>query len=464
MSEPKVAPEMSQSQTVAERIAWPDAQAWTAHCEQALQTPEATQMEIVLLGTRTDLTRFANSVIHQNLSQQDLLVNVRAVVGKRIGVASAHALEPQVIAETARRAVAIARVQEENPDFSSLPAPEPLPALPPQGDSISTPEQRAEAVARIVDIVRSEKLSAAGSVRDEADWIVVGNSLGVKAHFYRTTSTVQTVVSAPNSSGYAESIAVSLADHDLDGLARRAATKAVAGRDPRELPPGDYTVILEPPAVADLLGYLGWVGFSALAFLEGRSFMCDHRGQKVAADSITLWDDGLDARGLVAPFDFEGVPKRKVVLIERGVAQGLVYDSFTGGRAGEHSTGHAYLAPNPAGPFASNLFLSEGEADLEAMIASTQRGLLITRFHYTNIVHPRQAVLTGMTLDGTFLIEGGKVAGGVRNMRFTQGILEALAAVSMVGKQARLSFGGPAAVYAPPLKIDSFHFSAVTEF
>jgi predicted Zn-dependent protease len=227
---------------------------------------------------------------------------------------------------------------------------------------------------------------------------------------------------------------------------------------------GEYTVILEDHAVATLLTYLSYLGFGALPMQEKRSFMAGQLGKKITGSNVSIWDDGLDASGLPVPFDFEGMPKRRVNLITNGVAEAVVYDTYTASREGKESTGHALPAPNTYGPLPGNLFMQSGEHSKAEMLASVDRGLWVTRFHYVNPVHPLKTVLTGMTRDGTFLIEDGAIAGGVKNLRFTQNVLEAFARVRMISLDSRLGrsfFGG---IRVPSVLIDGFAFTGVTEF
>jgi predicted Zn-dependent protease len=205
----------------------------------------------------------------------------------------------------------------------------------------------------------------------------------------------------------------------------------------------------------------------ALAMQEGRSFMCGRLGDKVAGDNITVWDDGYDLRGLALPFDAEGVPKQRVTLIENGVAKGVVYDSFTAGREeGQVSTGHSLPAPNNMGPIPINLFMAPGQASTRDMLASTERGIWVTRFHYTNPVDPVRAIFTGMTRDGTFLIENGQITRPLKNLRFTQGILEALSQADMLGAELKMikSDYGNFSLCVPAAKINEFQFTGTTEF
>jgi predicted Zn-dependent protease len=212
--------------------------------------------------------------------------------------------------------------------------------------------------------------------------------------------------------------------------------------------------------VGDLIGFLGYMGFGGNAFNEGRSCFSGKLGERVCGESITIYDDGLDPSFMPLPFDFEGNPRRKVLLIEKGIARGVVHDRTTAKEAGVEPTGHATPPPGAWGPYPMHLKLAPGDATVEEMIASTERGLLVTRFHYTNIAHPLRTELTGMTRDGTFLIENGKLTRGVRNLRFTQSVLGALSNVEMIGRAPRIAEG----CLVPALKVRSFHFSGATEF
>ena len=190
-------------------------------------------------------------------------------------------------------------------------------------------------------------------------------------------------------------------------------------------------------------------------------------GQKITGEKITIWDDGSDPRGIPLPFDFEGVAKEKIVLIENGIAKNVVHDSFTAGREeGATSTGHALSMPNTFGPIPINLFMAPGDATKEEMLASTERGIWVTRFHYTNILHPVKTILTGMTRDGTFLIENGKITKPLKNLRFTQSVLEAFAGAEMLGAELKLvkDEWNPIGTCVPAVKIRGFQFTGTTDF
>lgn len=433
-------------------------------CERVLAASGADQTEVMVSSGQEALTRYANNTIHQNVWEADVGLSIRAVQGRRIGVCSTNDLRPDSLRQAARQATHLASLAPENPAFPGLsaslaPPPGPEPA---QTTIESTPEQRGQAVCEVLEIAAEQDLRASGALQTSYLHLAVANSEGTLAYGEYTRAQMSAVMETEDSSGRAEAHTTDVATLDPLALAHTAAQKALNSRQPHALPPGRYPVILEPLAVADLLFWLGLYGFNALACQEKRSFLCEKLGQRLGDERLHLHDDGHDPRGLPLTFDFEGVPKQHVQLIENGVAVGMVHDSRTAAAADPptDSTGHALPAPNPWGPVPTNMFLETGDVSLEAMIASTERGLLITRFHYTNIVHPMQTILTGMTRDGTFLIEDGQLVGGVKNLRFTQSILEALDNVLEIGNTGVLC----EYVWTPALKIADFNFSGVTEF
>jgi PmbA protein len=395
-----------------------------------------------------------------------VLLSVRTIKDKRIGYASSNRLDGESVRRTVGTAVTIARQRPQDPDFKSLPESGGSASIDSYDSATAdlSPAARAKAVNTVVEKAAESKLSAAGAFSNEAAILGVANSLGIKSIQPLTQASFSTVISSPSSSGFASFVSRKAGDMRVEELAGKAMGKALNSEDPASIEPGRYTAILEEEAVAQLVSFLGFIGFGALAFQEQRSFLHGKLGQKIVGENITLWDDALDRRTIGFPFDFEGVPKRKVILIEQGVAKNIVYDSYTAQRENKESTGHALPAPNPYGPIPVNLFLGPGDSSTDEMIASTERGILVTRFHYTNIEDPMKTTLTGMTRDGTFLIKDGKIAGGIRNLRITQGILEALNNVELISKTIRLVDGGFGACCVPMLKIKDFNFTGVTEF
>jgi PmbA protein len=435
---------------------------------KVLGLSQADQTEVLVLSDDSQLTRFANSYIHQNVAERDVHVRVRAVVGKRIGVASTNNLSVESLEKVVETALEVAKLQLENPDFVSLPEPAPISEVRAFSEATAnfTPEARARAVGGICRRAVENNLVASGAFSTGVQEIAVANSLGVLAYFPTTLADLKTVIMSDDSSGYGASVAWDVERIDAEAVGAEAVDKALRSRNPREIAPGRYTVILEEYATEDILEMLSYVGLGALSVQEGRSFMCDRFGEQIVGSAISLWDDGLDSRGLPLPFDFEGVPKSRVSLIENGIAVNVVYDSYTAGKEGKASTGHGLPAPNTFGPIPFNMFMAPGQATLEEMIASTEWGVLVTRFWYTRPVHPKLAIITGMTRDGTFLIEKGEVAHPVKNLRFTQSYLDALSSVEMVGRTTKLirsdfELNGN---HVPALKLGEFEFTGATEF
>ncbi|MBI2914402.1 MAG: TldD/PmbA family protein [Firmicutes bacterium] len=442
---------------------------------EALNASPADQTEVVLMDGDRSFTRYANSVVHQNMSERNLSLGVRVAIGKRLGHSSTNVLDSESVRQAVDRAVSIARLSEETPDFVSLPRLSPPSVArggsPDVGEMDGSyvqetaefrPEQRAGAAAAMFKEAASCGFHVAGAFSTEAFGFGVANSLGVTRFSRSTQASLTAIVGSDKGSGYSASASRDARCLDPLAVVREASEKCSLNRSPVPLEPGEYDVILEGRAVAEALFYLGYMGFGALAVQEGRSFMSGSLGKKLLGENITLWDDGLDPAGFALPFDFEGVPKRKVVFFERGVARDVVYDSLTAGREGKSSTGHALPAPNTMGPIPVNLFLEPGEAGLEEIISGSDKAVLVTRFHYIGLVHPSKAVLTGMTRDGTFLVEKGRISRALKNLRFTESMLKVLSQVEAISRDTVLEPLGPGAVAAPALKVRGFCFTGVT--
>jgi predicted Zn-dependent protease len=425
----------------------------------------ADEAEAVVSVERAQLTRFANSEIHQNVAETNGSLNLRVAIGKRVGVAASNRVDDDGLRRLAENAVAIARNSAELEEWSGLPEPTPtrdLPSAWSEATAAATPEHRAGAVRTVIAAADAGGVKAFGSFSTSAEELAVANSRGVRVAQRRTAAQLLTVSMGPHGgSGYAEQGGVDLGSIDAAAVGREAAEKAGASVNPVAVEPGDWTVVLEEYAVVDLLSMLGYLGFSALAVEEERSFA--EPGKVIGSDLVTIVDDPAEPGALPMAFDYEGVAKQRVVLVERGVCRDVVWDHQTASRAGRASTGHGLPAPNPYGPFPLNMVMSAGTSDREALVGELDRGLLVTRFHYTNPVHPKLAIVTGMTRDGTFLVEGGRIVGPVRNLRFTQSYLAALAGTVAVGRDRRTIRGDLGGTLVPPVRIEGWTFTGATE-
>jgi len=430
--------------------------------QRAVAMSKADETEALPMRNASGLTRLANNTIHQNVAQADVSLTVRAAFGRRVGVATTNDLSDEGMKRCVDRAAEIARHQEENEEYVGLPGPAEYARVEADLGTTSTfsPEERAAAVREIIAVAEASGLTASGAFSTGDSALAIANSKGVAAAQADASADTNMTMTASDSTGRTTWTAMNVAEIDAAALAKIAAEKAVKSADPIDVEPGEYTVILEEDAVGDLISFLGYMGFGGKAFLEQRSFMSGKIGERLCGENISIHDDGLDPRFFPMPFDFEGVPRQKVVLIESGIARAVVHDRTTAAKAGVEPTGHALPPPATWGPYPSHLHLVPGDSSVAEMIASTERGLLVTRFHYTNIAHSIRTELTGMTRDGTFLIENGKLVRGVKNLRFTQSVLAALSEVELIGKRTRIAEGS----MVPALKVRRFRFSGATEF
>jgi predicted Zn-dependent protease len=437
----------------------------TALLKRTLALSAADQTQVTLIGGHSALTRLAENAIHQNVAESEWRIAVKAVFGRKVGNASGNDLSDEGLRRVVERASEFARLSRDDRRFVSLPRPDG--SAYPEVRSFSEETlgfdagERAGAAAVLADEARRAGFRAAGSISVQAGEIGIANSLGVLAYSPQTRVEAAATFMSDDSAGYASDAAVDVRDVSFEDLAAVAAAKCRDSRGAVAVPPGDYEVVLEPEAVGALLMFLVRVGFHHVLYRQGGSYLSRKLGRRVFGDNITIWDDATDPRGLPMPFDFEGTPKRKLMLFENGVFRNMVYDSYTAGEAGKKTTGHAIPFAD-FGAMPMNVFMQPGGASLEDLIGSTRRGLLVTRFHYTNLVHPRRVVITGMTRDGTFLIENGKVKGPVKNMRFTQSAVAAMRDVEMVGHHSTVKRLGLANL--PAVKIRRFEFTGGTEY
>jgi len=425
-----------------------------------LERSPAQQTEVMVTEWDSALTRFANNGIHQNVAERNVSVRVRVVKGGKTGVASINQLNEAAATDVLKRAVAIADLQ---PRSDVVPMPGPAPARPVEAWSdataAATPEERADFVQTVCARAGRAGLKAFGAYSTSAGQLAIANSLGVFHHQRSTQASVNSVVMGDAGSGYADRGAIDVRELDKDELATEVIEKAQRNQNAQPVEPGVYEVVLEEYAVAEMLEFMSFIGFGALSVQEERSFM--RLGEQITGDQISIWDDGLDRTGIPASFDFEGVPKQRVDLITGGVASGLVYDMQTATRAGRESTGHGLPAPNTEGPFAVNLFMKSGETPKADLIADIKRGIWVTRFWYVRVVQPKASIITGMTREGTFLIENGRITRPVKDLRFTQSILEALNGTLAISRSTKLQVSEYlGASRVPAVRLKAFTFTS----
>ena len=440
-----------------------DPQALASILDRTLAASKADETEALIAASDSSLTRYQHNSVHESVNERNCQISVRAVVGKRQGVAGTNKLDEASIIDVVRRAYESAKLSTEDPDFPGLPGPGGEVAEVPDAfddtTATATPDMRAAAVSDVAKIMRVYNLYAAGYVSTQSDAIAIANTKGIKRFHRSTDSAINIKAIGSDSSGYAEGFSRRFDDLEPAALAERAAKKAVAGNNPRALDPGKYTVILEAPAFREFVGYLSWIGFGAQAFEQGSSFMSGRLGEKIVGDRVTIRDDFAHPLGCGIPFDFEGVRRTIVPLIDHGVAKDVVYDSYYAAKLKHQNTGHALPAPHSEGPMPLNIVVDPGGTAVEAMIRDITHGVLVTRTWYIRLVDQKQTLITGMTRDGLFLIERGRLTKGLKNMRFNESIIGALGRCELASALVRSE-----SHVLPAVKIEDFHFSSGTEF
>jgi predicted Zn-dependent protease len=433
--------------------------------EKILRLSDADETEVCLDTGADALTRFANNVIHQNVAEEFLSISVRTVWDGRTARATTNKTDDDSLRRVVASSSTLARCQPKNPDLLPMPGAQKYAKVARFFDATAaaTPQDRARVVAAVCETAGKLHETAAGIFSTGAARSLLANSKGLLAEYQQTRAEFSVTMMGADSSGWAKANAPDIADLDPVALADRATQKSVVSRAPREIAPGRYTVILEPSAVLDLVGFL-FYDFAGTAVLDSRSCLNERMGKQIFGRNINLWDDATHPLQLGAPFDGEGLPRQRVKLVDAGVPKNLVYSRSTAKKMKAKPTGHSLALPNEWGEAPLNLVLDGGKASLEAMIGSTDRGILVTRVWYVREVDPYEKILTGMTRDGTFLIEGGRVVGGIRNFRFNQGMLEMLSNVETLGASVRASGEEAFEMVVPPMKVRDFHFTELTKF
>jgi PmbA protein len=425
----------------------------------------AEETEVHVDEVADALTRFANNGIHQNVSEHGLTVSIRTVAEGRTARATTNRVDEDSLRSTIEASLSLAHSQPKDPRL-----------LPMSGKhryrpvnrfirhtAALAPEDRARAVRRACDLAVKKGQVAAGMFSTGQGQTAVGNSRGLFAAYRETHSQFSITMQEDPAASWAKANSADVRTLDPQKLAERASEKAHRAVNSKELSPGRYTVILEPAAVLDLVGFL-FYDFAATAVEDKRSCLNERLGKQLFGQNISISDDVFHRLQQGAPFDGEGIPRQKVLLVDRGIPKNLVYSRASAKAAGKKPTGHGFALPNEYGEAPMNLVVGGGDSSLEKMVASTERGLLVTRLWYIREVDPYEKVMTGMTRDGLFLVENGRVTGAVRNFRFNQSLIEMLKNVELMSPAVRATGEESFEMVVPAMKIRDFHFSEVTKF
>lgn len=447
----------------------------------------ADEVEVLFSGGRFALTRFANNTIHQNVAEKNHGVSVRTVFGGRTARASTNKFDDESLRRVVEASEKLARVQHPDPDL--LPMPDSREAAGSAGSvratqvpsrhfaetAAITPELRAEGVKNIVAVADRHKLTTAGVFSSSESVEGIFNSRGLSDWHTQTLAEISITMLGADASGWQKANSPDAASLRPLALAEVAAQKALDSARPREIPAGKYTVILEPAAVLDLVGFMFW-DYSGMAILDQRSFLTGRIGAKIFGENISISDDVAHPLQTGSPFDGEGMRRQRVPLVEAGVVKRVVYARATAKRMKRsdykdkvgliEATGHGFSLPNEMGEMPLNIVFAAARnpESVQQMIASTERGILVTRLWYIREVDPYEKIVTGMTRDGTFYVENGRVQHGVRNFRFNQSLIHLLSNVEAMSVPVRACGEESFDMVVPAMKVRDFNFTEVTKF
>lgn len=411
------------------------------------------------------LTRFANSEIHQNVYSSDTEVTINIIEDKKISVVTTNVLEESELISTLRSAEEkiehLPQGEIDLPKISDVEAIEIDNYCIELNDAFDI-SNRAELLKQGIEIL-DEGFIAAGAFSLTNTSLAWGNTMGLRR--FSSSSNVNLNVMIIHESGVSGYINVDATKpEELDVIAEfnKSYNKARMGLKPISIEPGKYDVVLEPLAVGDLIKFTGYVGMNSKFYQDGMGCFTGRLGEKVLGDNVSIVDDGNNQNTAQLPFDFEGYKREKLSLVENGILKEIAYDTITALKEGKKTTGHS-IGYKGEGGIPLNLVVSPGNSSLEDMIKSTKKGLLVSRFHYMNIVNPREGVLTALTRDGLFLIEDGEIKAPVHNLRFTDSIARIFNNVEEITstREKAPGFVGPS--YVPGMKIKDFQFTGKTE-
>jgi len=423
--------------------------------------------EIIALEGKSELTRFAESYIHQNVAETDLNLTVKVVNEDRISAAEMNSIDDHTISENIEKAIEIVKITPKLDYHYRLLTPQLYRIKSKFSEQTAkfTPINRAQLVNQLIEEVNRRGYEAAGAFKTEVSTLLVANSEGVFAFDRGTKVDFNCVITRDNSTAHTSFIDSDINNFNINKITDELLETALKNVEQIDIDPGVYTVILSPEAVAHILSYTGYSAFNGKMIMEGKSFVCHNRSKKIFPETITVSDDPFDKLTMPLPFDLVGYPREKIYLIKNGVIKDGVYDHLTALKYNRKCTGNT-LPPEQTsfGALPFNLVMKEGDSSFEEMVSSTKKGIYISRLHYVNVLNPMSVQLTGMTRDGTFLIEDGKLLRAIKNMRFNTSVVDMLKAVDMISKERQTKPGFVGPVVAPYLRTNNFTFSSKTEF
>jgi predicted Zn-dependent protease len=422
------------------------------------------QYEIMISGQDENLTRYANSMIHQNVKSESSRIQLRVIKNQQVGVSSCDNLSEEGLDFVIRNAMDICSLSKPDPEFISLPEPS-NPTI--QDRSVidsspdfTSPDYRADVVSKVCRKAIDKSVKAFGKMETNRDILFIANSLGIDQFEESTNCCFNTQIMHNISSGFAQTSGNKLVDLDINRVMDESLETCLSSFNLEPLDPGEYEVILKPEAAIGILEMLSYMGFSTLAIQEGRSYLSDKLGEQIFNNKLSIQDNSNSKLQNHSTFDFEGVAKKPVQIIKQGKFVDFVTDSKWAAKLNKPNTGHALPAPNAYGPFPRNLVIeASDQGTWRDMVKNAKKAILITRFWYTNPLHPKKGVCTGLTRDGTFLVQNGKIEKAIRNFRFTDNLVALFSKIIQIGADER-RFDD---VVSPSIHCESLRFVSQAE-
>ena len=423
---------------------------------RALKLSRADSCTINVGGNGGGNIRYARNTVSTAGATADMNLAVTASFGKRSGTATANQFDDATVERTVRAAEALAQLAPEDPEWMPPLGPQqytPVPAAYVEDTASITPDYRAGVAEASIVPARGKGCVAAGFLQDGRNWRATANSAGLFAYHRATGLNFSVTMRTEDGtgSGYVERDVNDMHRFDAAEASQIAIEKAIASREAKAIEPGKYTVIMEPTAAVDLLQPLVF-SLNARQADEGRSPLSrqgggTRLGEKLLDDSVTIWSDPTHPDIPDAAWSFDGRPQQRTTWVEKGVIQNLFYSRYWAEKQGK-----------PATPAPPNFIMEGGSASIEDLIRDTPRGVLITRFWYIRFVDPQTLLLTGLTRDGTFYIEDGKIKHAIKNFRFNESPIIMLNNVDALGKPMRMQGN-----LVPPIRARDFTFTSLSD-
>ncbi len=434
-----------------------------ADLKKILKLSPAPETELTYNQSVEYYTRYSNNAISENIKSEDKMLEIRVIKGKKMGIASTNLLDKKNILKTYDKAMQALKAGKKDKSIIPLTKKKKYNENNHYNEKTAnySPIDKANRLKEILSTTGDYKVS--GLFTNGYSYYALANSNGVNCDYKSSSASVSFTVQGQAGSSSWQGEAANIDELDVKEIFNTAKKYAGLNKDAKDIKPGKYDVVLSPYAFEELIFFLLYYGLATLPYIEKRSAMNGKLGKKIASEKLTLYDNAFEPGAGGMPFDFEGTPRKKVMLINKGVLENFVHDRRTAKKMKTKNTGHSIGEPNTYGPIPMCPVFEGGKASPEEMIKSMKKGLYIRKLHYTNVLNPKELLVTGMTRDGVFMVENGEIKHAVKNLRFSDSLFNILSGIDMLGPVTAIDFDeGWGKI--PWVKINGFNFTSKTEF